>query len=50
MQKQVTRMLQIMGSDRTDNRDCLALLDHKIPIVGLDWGTQKGKIQTSSSY
>lgn len=41
MQKRVTRMLQIMGSDRTDNRDCLALLDHKIPIVGLGLGDTK---------
>jgi len=41
MQKRVMRMLQIIGSDRTDSRDCWALLDHKIPIVGLGLGDTK---------
>ena len=46
MQKRVIRMFQIMGSDRTDSRDCWALLDHKIPIVGL--GLRDTKRQNSN--
>lgn len=46
MQKRVMRMFQIMGSDRTDSRDCWALLDHKIPIVGL--GLRDTKRQNSN--
>ena len=49
MQRRVMRKLQIMGSGRTDSknsRDCWALLDRKIPVVG--WGVGGTKRQNSN--